>query len=254
MKVSRALEVLGVSPSASASDLKKAYRSLALSTHPDKNPNDPNAKSKFQEVSAAYKKLTAKAAEAADGKDKSKRNFFGGRAGSDEDEDDEDDEDDDGNPGFDMSESEMFDMFDSMFGDLMDQFGPAIARGEMDEEDVMEQVMMGGINKMMFESMGLNPDDMDERDVSWNRTSPHTRTRDRLGRLNTHVDTPFFSLCTRGANTVETRQTTPLLPNSLPTTHTNTPTCPVLLRFRLRLRLRFRFLHLLLPPLSLSFR
>lgn len=47
-------EVLGVSKSASASEIKKAYYNLAKKYHPDANKNDPNAQKKFQEVSEAY--------------------------------------------------------------------------------------------------------------------------------------------------------------------------------------------------------
>jgi len=47
-------EVLGVERSAALSDIKKAYRKLALELHPDRNPNDPHAEEKFKEASEAY--------------------------------------------------------------------------------------------------------------------------------------------------------------------------------------------------------
>ena len=47
-------EVLGVSRNATADDLKKAYRKLAVKYHPDKNPDDKSAEEKFKEVSEAY--------------------------------------------------------------------------------------------------------------------------------------------------------------------------------------------------------
>ncbi|MBY0406214.1 MAG: molecular chaperone DnaJ [Rickettsiales bacterium] len=47
-------DVLGVSRGASADELKKAYRKLAMQFHPDKNPGDAKAEEKFKEISNAY--------------------------------------------------------------------------------------------------------------------------------------------------------------------------------------------------------
>jgi molecular chaperone DnaJ len=50
-------EVLGVAKNASADDIKKAYRKLAMKYHPDKNPGDKKAEEAFKEVSEAYEIL-----------------------------------------------------------------------------------------------------------------------------------------------------------------------------------------------------
>jgi DnaJ-class molecular chaperone len=47
-------DVLGVAKSASAGEIKKAYRQLAKKYHPDHNKSDPKAKERFAEVNAAY--------------------------------------------------------------------------------------------------------------------------------------------------------------------------------------------------------
>lgn len=51
-------EVLGISRSASAEDIKKTYRKLARSLHPDLNPGDAKAEERFKEVTAAYDLLS----------------------------------------------------------------------------------------------------------------------------------------------------------------------------------------------------
>ncbi|MFE4107218.1 DnaJ C-terminal domain-containing protein [Almyronema epifaneia] len=50
--------VLGVSKSASADEIKRAYRKLARKYHPDVNPGDKAAEAKFKEVSEAYEVLS----------------------------------------------------------------------------------------------------------------------------------------------------------------------------------------------------
>lgn len=53
-------EILGVDPSASDDDIKKAYRRLSRKYHPDANINNPNkdqAEAKFKEIQAAYTQI-----------------------------------------------------------------------------------------------------------------------------------------------------------------------------------------------------
>jgi molecular chaperone DnaJ len=100
-------ETLGVAKGASADDIKRAYRKLAMQFHPDRNPGDQAAELKFKEVSHAYEIL----------KDDQKRAAYdrfghaafenGGRPGG-------------GDFGFGANFS---DIFDEMFGDMMGRRG-----------------------------------------------------------------------------------------------------------------------------------
>ena len=93
-------EVLGVNKSADESEIKKAYRKLAMKYHPDRNQGDSDAEAKFKEASEAYSILY----------DKEKRSAydqFGHSAV-------------DGNSqggGFDFSSSQFSDIFEDFFGD-----------------------------------------------------------------------------------------------------------------------------------------
>ena len=46
-------ELLGVDRNANDSEIKKAYRKLAVKFHPDKNPGDNSAEEKFKEISSS---------------------------------------------------------------------------------------------------------------------------------------------------------------------------------------------------------
>ncbi|KAF2819918.1 DnaJ-domain-containing protein [Ophiobolus disseminans] len=51
-------DALGVTPTATELEIKKAYRKLAIKLHPDKNPGDETAHAKFQEIGEAYQILS----------------------------------------------------------------------------------------------------------------------------------------------------------------------------------------------------
>ncbi len=50
--------VLGVERNAAAKDIKKAFRALAQQYHPDNNPGDPTAESRFKDINQAYEVLS----------------------------------------------------------------------------------------------------------------------------------------------------------------------------------------------------
>ena len=116
---------LGVARDASADDLKKAYRKLAMQYHPDRNPGDAAAEAKFKEINEAYDVL----------KDDQKRGaydrfghaaFEGGMGGGGGP----------GGPGFDGSG--LGDIFDQMFGDFMGRRGGGA--GPRSGSDIRTQV------------------------------------------------------------------------------------------------------------------
>src|SRR6187455_484256 len=63
-------EILGVSKSASADEIKKAYRKVAMQHHPDRNPGNKEAEEHFKEAAEAYEVLS-------DGDKKAKYDRYG---------------------------------------------------------------------------------------------------------------------------------------------------------------------------------
>lgn len=90
-------EVLGVTKSATAEEIKKAYRKKAIQFHPDKNPGDKQAEENFKEAAEAYEVLS--------NQDKKQRYDQFGHAGMG------------GASGFSGQSMNMDDIF-SMFGDI----------------------------------------------------------------------------------------------------------------------------------------
>lgn len=99
-------EVLGISRSASDSEIKKAYRALAVKYHPDKNPDDAAAEERFKECAEAYAVLS-------DPQKRASYDRFGHAAGA-------------GASSFDPGFSNIEDIFD-MFG-FGDMFGSRTGR------------------------------------------------------------------------------------------------------------------------------
>ncbi len=58
MEVKDYYDILGVNRSASQDEIKKAYRKLARKYHPDVNPDDPNAETRFKEINEAHEVLS----------------------------------------------------------------------------------------------------------------------------------------------------------------------------------------------------
>ncbi len=108
-------EILGVSKSASADEIKKAYRKVAMQYHPDKNPGDKAAEEKFKEAAEAYEILS-------DGDKKAQYDRFGHQAFSGGGRSS-------GGHGGGMNMDDIFSQFGDIFGDGGNPFGSFFGGG-----------------------------------------------------------------------------------------------------------------------------
>ncbi|MFN7038634.1 MAG: molecular chaperone DnaJ [Alphaproteobacteria bacterium] len=101
-------QTLGISKNASSEEIKKAYRSLAMKYHPDKNPGNKEAEQKFKEASEAYEVLKDEQKKAAYDRfgHSAFENGGGGRGGFN-------------SGGFDFNGGNFSDLFGDLFGDFM---------------------------------------------------------------------------------------------------------------------------------------
>ena len=105
-------EVLGVAKNATADEIKKAYRKLAVKYHPDRNPDDKDAEEKFKEAAEAYDVLSdadKRARYDQFGHNMGPQGFGGGAGGYG------------GFGGQGMSMEDIFSNFGDIFGDLFDK-------------------------------------------------------------------------------------------------------------------------------------
>jgi molecular chaperone DnaJ len=141
-------EVLSVERTASGEDIKRSYRRLAMKYHPDRNPGDADAESKFKEAAEAYEVLS-------DAERRSTYDRFG-HAGLR------------GTPGHDfrsMNPNDIFSMFEEIFGGSFGgagrgrgRAGGGVPRGydlETEVEITLEEVLSGAERDVEFKRLDV---------------------------------------------------------------------------------------------------
>tara|TARA_Y100001935_G_C17307040_1_gene512986 strand:- start:744 stop:1823 length:1080 start_codon:yes stop_codon:yes gene_type:complete len=132
--------VLGVDKNSSQGEIKKAYRKLAMKYHPDKNPGDKEAETKFKEVSEAYSVLSDESKRANyDNMGHSAFTSSGGGTGFE---------------GF--SAEDIFSNFGDIFGDIFSQHAPKQRGADIryDLSVTLEEVAMGAAKDVKYERLG----------------------------------------------------------------------------------------------------
>ena len=136
-------EVLSVARDATGDDIKRSYRRLAMKFHPDRNPDDTEAESRFKEAAEAYEVLSDA--------DRRRRYDRHGREGLR------------GRPGHDFNSMRPDDIF-SMFNDIFEGMGgrgqsrTASARGFDLETEVdlsLDEVLTGAEREVSFTRMDV---------------------------------------------------------------------------------------------------
>ena len=170
-------EILGVSKSATASEIKKAYRKKAIQYHPDKNPGDKTAEANFKKAAEAYEVLS-------DPNKKSKYDQFGhsafeGAGGF-------------GGGGMNMDDifSQFGDIFGSAFGSSFGGFGGVgqrVSKGSnlrIRVKLTLDEIINGVDKKIKVKRKVLSPDSKFSTCNNCNGTGQVTRvTNTILGRM-----------------------------------------------------------------------
>ena len=189
-------EILGVSKSASASDIKKAYRKKAIQYHPDKNPGDKTAEANFKKAAEAYEVLS-------DPNKKSKYDQFGhsafdGAGGF-------------GGGGMNMDDifSQFGDIFGSAFGSSFGGFGGGgqrVSKGSNLRIRVklnLDEIINGVDKKIKVKRKVLSSDSKFATCTTCNGTGQVTRvTNTILGRMQTSTTCPA---CSGSGQTLDNR-------------------------------------------------
>lgn len=132
---------LGVSKTATAAELKSAYRKLAMQYHPDRNPGDKAAEEKFKEVSSAYEVLSDD--KKRDAYDQYGESAFSQQGGGGYQQS--------GFQGFDFGGGGFSDIFESVFGGMGGQSSEQSLAGDdlrADEKITLEQAFHGSTTEV----------------------------------------------------------------------------------------------------------
>lgn len=173
-------DVLGVAKDAELSDIKAAYRRLAIKHHPDKNPDDPDAEERFKEVNEAFEILSDPQKRQAYDRFGSAKGFGGG-GGSPFG----------GGQGFENF-GDFFDIFSTMFrGGRGGRRGRRGADFKMELEVTYEEAAKGA--KREVEIPTFDPCDTCDGSGAKPGTSPETCSNCQ-GRGQVRVQNGFFSM------------------------------------------------------------